>query len=132
MKLRLKSKVRLALIAFGFIALVFLAIGRTEIPVSLRSREAVLKSDLRILREAIDKYTLDKQQQAQSLQDLVDSHYIREIPRDPITNKADWVSVFGGATLSPNLKVQGCTMYIQTLVEMPRMVASTVRGSRCS
>ena len=55
-----------------------------------RAKEAVLKEDLRVLRTAIDSYTVDKQQAPQSLQDLVTAGYIREIPNDPITNQNDW------------------------------------------
>ena len=56
-----------------------------------RAKEAVLKEDLRVLRTAIDSYTVDKQQAPQSLNDLVQAGYIREIPNDPITNQNDWV-----------------------------------------
>ena len=56
-----------------------------------RAKEAVLKEDLRVLRTAIDSYTVDKQQAPQSLDDLVTAGYIREIPADPITNQKDWV-----------------------------------------
>ena len=56
-----------------------------------RAKEAVLKEDLRVLRTAIDSYTVDKQQAPQSLDDLVQAGYIREIPADPITNQKDWV-----------------------------------------
>ena len=57
-----------------------------------RAKEAVLREDLRVLRTAIDSYTVDKQQAPQSLQDLVTSSYIREIPNDPITNQKDWIT----------------------------------------
>ena len=56
------------------------------------AREAVLKKDLQTMREAIDNYTLDKQQAPQSLQDVVDGGYLRSIPNDPITQSPDWVT----------------------------------------
>jgi len=43
-----------------------------------RARESVLKQDLQTMRQAIDNYTLDKQQAPQSLEDLVEAHYLRE------------------------------------------------------
>jgi general secretion pathway protein G len=46
------------------------------------------------MRQAIDNYTVDKQQAPQSLQDLVNGHYLKEIPADPITRKKDWVPQF--------------------------------------
>jgi general secretion pathway protein G len=57
------------------------------------AREAVLKEDLHIMRTAIDSYTMDKNKAPQSLDDLVQSGYLRAIPVDPITHSADtWVT----------------------------------------
>ena len=57
-----------------------------------RAREAVLRNDLFTMRSSIDQYTLDKQKAPQSLDDLVSAGYIKMIPKDPITNNADWVT----------------------------------------
>ena len=56
-----------------------------------RAKESTLKHDLQGLRTAIDQYAEDKRQPPISLQDLVDAHYIREIPIDPVTHQRDWV-----------------------------------------
>jgi general secretion pathway protein G len=56
----------------------------------VRSREAVLRNDLFELRKLISQYTLDKQKAPQSLDDLVQGGYIKFIPRDPMTNEANW------------------------------------------
>jgi general secretion pathway protein G len=57
----------------------------------LRAREAVLHDQLFTMRQMIDEYTMDKQQAPQSLDDLVSDGYLREIPKDPITNsKSTW------------------------------------------
>ena len=53
--------------------------------VMLRAKESVLKANLRDMREAIDAYTADKKKAPQSLQDLIDGGYFRDIPADPIT-----------------------------------------------
>jgi general secretion pathway protein G len=66
------------------------------------ARESVLKKDLQTMREAIDNYTLDKQQAPQSLQDLVDAHYLRQVPVDPVSQQNDWVPHYGDAVLSPD------------------------------
>jgi general secretion pathway protein G len=59
-----------------------------------RSREAVLKEDLFRMRDAIDQYYADKNKYPQALQDLVTDGYLREVPKDPITNSADtWTIV---------------------------------------
>lgn len=72
-----------------------------------REREATLKGDLRIMRDAIDNYTLGMKQAPQSLQDLVDRHYLKEIPADPFTEKKDWVPQFDGVVLSVDQTVTG-------------------------
>ncbi len=66
------------------------------------ARESVLKKDLQTMREAIDNYTLDKQQAPQSLQDLVEGRYLRQVPIDPINQQNDWVPHYGDAVLSPD------------------------------
>ena len=66
-----------------------------------RAREATLKQDLQTMRQAIDNYTLDKQQAPQSLDDLVDAHYLREVPIDPVCHQKDWVVHIGDTVLSP-------------------------------
>jgi general secretion pathway protein G len=65
------------------------------------ARESVLLQDLQTMRQAIDNYTLDKQQAPQSLDELVDAHYLREIPMDPVSRQKDWVIHFGDTVLSP-------------------------------
>src|ERR1700735_2046516 len=56
----------------------------------VRSREAVLKNDLFELRKLISQYTLDKQKAPQSLDDLVQGGYLKELPKDPMTHEANW------------------------------------------
>ena len=55
----------------------------------LRARESVLRQDLFTLRSVISQFTLDKQRAPQSLDDLVQAGYIKQIPTDPFTNKND-------------------------------------------
>ncbi len=56
----------------------------------VRAREAVLRNDLFELRKLISQYTLDKQKAPQSLDDLVSAGYLKQIPKDPMTNEANW------------------------------------------
>ena len=60
----------------------------------LQSKEAVLKEDLYRLRDLIDQYYLDKGQYPATLEALVDDGYLRQLPKDPITQDADWTPVF--------------------------------------
>ena len=60
----------------------------------MHAREAVLKTDLFDLRDAIDQYYADKGQYPATLEALVADGYIRRIPVDPITNAADtWQTI---------------------------------------
>ena len=54
------------------------------------ARESVLRNDLFEMRKLISQYTLDKQKAPQSLEDLVSAGYIKAIPKDPMTNEANW------------------------------------------
>jgi general secretion pathway protein G len=59
-----------------------------------RSRETVLRQDLSVLREAIDKHYGDFSQYPDSLAALVERKYIRAVPVDPITGSAEsWTMV---------------------------------------
>ena len=61
----------------------------------MHARETVLRDDLFKIRSLIDQYAADKGKLPQSLDDLVSSGYMREIPTDPITDKKDWNIVTG-------------------------------------
>ena len=75
----------------------------------IRAKEATLRSDLSVMRQAIDHYTLDKEAAPQALEDLVNpqSQYLREIPTDPITNAKDWHVDFGDTVMSPDQSTTG-------------------------
>jgi general secretion pathway protein G len=54
-----------------------------------RARETVLREDLDIMRDAIDKHFSDRGRYPDKLSDLVTGRYVRKIPVDPITQRAD-------------------------------------------
>ena len=59
-----------------------------------RSKETVLRHDLSVVRESIDKYYGDSGQYPEGLTNLVDKHYIRNVPVDPFTKSAQtWLVV---------------------------------------
>jgi general secretion pathway protein G len=58
----------------------------------IQAREAVLKHNLFQLDSLIEQYKLDKGQSPQSLDDLVSAGYLHQLPIDPMTGKADWVT----------------------------------------
>ncbi|MEO6922227.1 MAG: prepilin-type N-terminal cleavage/methylation domain-containing protein [Bryocella sp.] len=58
-----------------------------------RANEAVLRTDLQVMRQAIDSYTADKEKAPDSLDDLVQAGYLREVPVDPVTHAKDtWIT----------------------------------------
>ena len=58
-----------------------------------KAREAALREDLHTMRQAIDSYTVDKDQDPQGLEDLVQAGYLKSVPVDPMTNRADtWIT----------------------------------------
>lgn len=67
----------------------------------LHAKETVLRDDLFQFRKVIDMYAADKGKLPQSLQDLVDAGYMREVPIDPMTDRNDtWQPVIGEDTSS--------------------------------
>jgi general secretion pathway protein G len=73
-----------------------------------RSREAVLRQNLFTLRSVISQYTLDKQKAPQSLEDLIQANYLKQIPVDPITGQANWtVDQEEDTIMSPDEQDQG-------------------------
>ena len=85
-----------------------MAIGRYDLAVQ-RAREAALHTDLQTMRNAIDNFTMDKMAAPQSLEDLKNGGYLREVPIDPITQQKDWVLDFEDVALSPTQSGTGIT-----------------------
>jgi len=56
----------------------------------VQAKEAAMRSDLFLMRDAIDQYYADKGKYPDSLDTLVSEHYLRAIPKDPLTNQTDW------------------------------------------
>jgi general secretion pathway protein G len=53
------------------------------------TKEAILKTDLFRMRDAIDQYYADKAKYPASLEALVSDGYLRKIPEDPITKSSE-------------------------------------------
>jgi general secretion pathway protein G len=59
-----------------------------------RSKETVLRHDLSVVRESIDKYYGDRGEYPDVLAALVEKHYIRNVPVDPFTKSTEtWLLV---------------------------------------
>lgn len=81
--------VTLAIVA----VLITLAVPRYFNRIDL-AKEAVLRENLRQMRDALDKYYGDNNRYPDRLQDLVTRKYLRRIPPDPVTGSDQtWVVV---------------------------------------
>lgn len=59
-----------------------------------KGREVALQENLRVLRATLDKFHADKGRYPDTLDELVEARYLREVPLDPITESATtWVLV---------------------------------------
>lgn len=74
----------LSLAVLSFLSVTFLACQQRKI----KAKEAVLRQDLKVMRNQIDNYTIDLEKAPQALQDLVEAGYLRRIPEDPFTGSA--------------------------------------------
>lgn len=58
------------------------------------AKEVALRTNLRLMRESIDKYRADTGHYPPALEELATQRYLRVIPPDPVTESAStWVSV---------------------------------------
>lgn len=59
-----------------------------------KAKEAVLRQDLGIMRNAIDQFYSDFGKYPLDLEELVDKRYLRSIPVDPFTESREtWIAV---------------------------------------
>lgn len=59
-----------------------------------KAEETVLKQDLALMREALDKYHADTGSYPDTLDDLINKKYLRKIPVDPVTQSvATWILI---------------------------------------
>lgn len=82
------------LVALAIIALLLSIVVPRYLGGMTRAEEAVLKENLMLMRDAIDKHYADTGKYPAALEELVAKKYLRSIPPDPITQSpATWVQV---------------------------------------
>ena len=74
-----------------------------------RARDGVMKQNLFTMRQLIYEFTLDKQRAPQSLDELKEAGYMKEIPMDPCTHQRDWVTEQEDVLLSADQTQPGIT-----------------------
>lgn len=82
------------MVVLAVIALLVSIVAPRAIGGVARAEEAVLKQDLAIMRDALDKHYSDAGRYPGALRELVDKRYLRSVPSDPITrSNATWIVV---------------------------------------
>ncbi|TAN63111.1 prepilin-type N-terminal cleavage/methylation domain-containing protein [bacterium] len=62
---------------------------------TIKAREAVLRENLFVLRDVIDRYSADQGAYPQTLDEIVKKGYIRTVPKDPFTNSSEtWQLIY--------------------------------------
>ncbi|ODU66875.1 MAG: type II secretion system protein G [Rhodanobacter sp. SCN 65-17] len=85
------SLIELMVVMAIIAVLVSIALPRYQGSVE-NARLVALKSNLRVMRAAIDRYHDDKAKFPASLQAMANEHYLKDVPVDPITDSAQtWV-----------------------------------------
>jgi len=79
-----------------------------------RARETALRTDLKVMREAIDKFEGDQGRLPATLDELVQQKYLTQVPVDPITDKRDTWIVVSAAELEQVLAASGPTVTTTT------------------
>lgn len=109
----LRAAAAFTLLELMIVMTLILILATMAVPAYLNSiqhaREAVLRDDLYTMRSLIDQFTIDKNRPPQSLDELVDEHYLRGgIPTDPITrSNQTWLTVTEDVAVSPQQAVPG-------------------------
>lgn len=102
------SLIEMLIVITIILILAGIAAGRYERSVQ-RAKEATLKQDLFVMRNAIQQFTLDKEAGPTSLDDLVQAKYLSGIPVDPITRTKDWHTESEQVLLDPQQTSPGIT-----------------------
>lgn len=70
-----------------------------------RARDSALRQDLRTVRDALDQFHADRSRWPSSLQELVETKYLRALPVDPVTKSASsWVLVAADGVAQQDLQ----------------------------
>jgi general secretion pathway protein G len=82
------------MVVLAIIALLVSIVAPRYVGRVTRAEEAVLRQDLALMRDALDKHYTDAGRYPGTLQDLVAKRYLRSIPNDPITqSSATWIVI---------------------------------------
>ena len=82
------------MVVLAIIALLISIVAPHYVGRVARAEEAVLRENLTLMREALDRHYADAGRYPTSLEELVNKRYLRAIPEDPITHSSSsWVVI---------------------------------------
>ncbi len=82
------------LVAMTIIGLLLSIVGPRYFHSVTKAEESVLKEDLALMREALDKFHADRGSYPAAMDELVAKKYLRKIPVDPVTRSdATWIII---------------------------------------
>lgn len=82
------------LVVLGIVALMLTLAVPRYFPSIDKSKEVVLADNLRNVRQVLDQYYGDTGRYPDSLEQLVEKHYLRALPYDPLTESdATWTII---------------------------------------
>lgn len=82
------------LVAMAIIALLLSIVVPRYFHNVTKAEETVLKQDLALMREVLDKYHADTGKYPETLDELVNKKYLRKIPVDPVTQSStSWILI---------------------------------------
>ncbi|MDF3839574.1 prepilin-type N-terminal cleavage/methylation domain-containing protein [Cupriavidus basilensis] len=58
-----------------------------------RGKAQVQRQNIAVMRDAIDKFFGDNGQYPENLDELVQKHYLRSVPEDPVSGGTDWTVI---------------------------------------
>ncbi len=58
-----------------------------------RGKAQVQRQNIAVMRDAIDKFFGDNGQYPETLDELVQKHYLRSVPEDPVSGGTDWTVI---------------------------------------
>lgn len=91
------------LVVLAILAMLLTIVSPKFMHMLQRAKETSLRHDLLTMRDAIDKFYSDKNRYPETLEELVERQYLKSIPPDPITERADTWEI----TLPPNIEEEG-------------------------
>jgi general secretion pathway protein G len=98
MAIRVRSQAGFTLVELLVVMAIIASLLTIAVPRYLnsveKSREAVLRANLALTRQMLDRYFEDNGKYPDGLDTLVSNRYLRSLPQDPITgSSASWVIV---------------------------------------